>query len=260
MFLVIAATVVVQGATAGMMARLLGVRRPAGRGFALFGAQPLGRLLARLLTEHGHEAVLIDADATLCREAEQEGLKVVYGNALDERVLLRSQMDTRRAALAVTPNEAVNLLFVRAARQEAHVPVVYAVGVRSGPEISVEHFHDAKARLLFANETDPELWSVRIRRGLTAVEAWRRVDDAAGDSPELPNEQLSLLLPLFLLDGPDRIEPVDETRRFGKGRTVLWLMLAERGDEARAWLTAQGWSVVPAEATDVTEPGPSRSD
>ena len=48
-FLVIAATVVVQGATAGTMARLLGVRRPAGRGFALFGAQPLGRLLARLL-------------------------------------------------------------------------------------------------------------------------------------------------------------------------------------------------------------------
>ena len=183
---------------------------------------------------------------------------MVYGNALDERVLLRSQMDTRRAALAVTPNEAVNLLFVRAARQEAHVPVVYAVGVRSGPEISVEHFHDAKARLLFASETDPELWSVRIRRGLTAVEAWRRVDDSAGDSPELPNEQVSLLLPLFLVDGQDRIEPVDETRRFAKGRTVLWLMQAERGDEARAWLTAQGWNAAPAEATEA-DTGPEQS-
>ncbi len=243
-FLVIAATVVMQGATAGTMARVLGVRRPTGRGFALFGAQPLGRLLARLLTEHGQEAVLIDADATLCQEAEQEGLKVVYGNALDERVLLRSQMDTRRAALAVTPNEAVNLLFVRAARQEAHVPLVYAVGVRSGPEISAAHFHDAKARLLFASETDPELWSVRIRRGLAAVEAWRRDDDTAGDDPALPNEQLSLLLPLFLVGGNGELEPVDETRRFGKGRTVLWLLLAERGDEARAWLAAQGWQAV----------------
>jgi len=254
-FLVIAATVVVQGATAGLMARLLGVRRPAGKGYALFGAQPLGRLLARLLAERGSEAVLIDADAGHCQEAEAEGLKVVYGNALDERVLLRTQMDTRKAALGVTPNEAVNLLFVKAARDEAKVPRVYAVGVRGGPEVTPTHFRDADARLLFANETDPELWSVRIRRGLAAVETWRREDDAAGDDPVLPNEQLSLLLPLFLEDKQGRLEPVDETRRFGRGRTVLWLLLAERGDEARGWLRSRGW--VPAEAPGDEDAAPA---
>ena len=64
-FLVIAATVVVQGATAGTDGPPAGRAAPGGPGYALFGAQPLGRLLARLLSEHGHEVVLIDADATL---------------------------------------------------------------------------------------------------------------------------------------------------------------------------------------------------
>ena len=38
------------------------------------------------------------------------------GCACPENVLLRSQLDTRRAALGVTPNEALNLLIQRGAR------------------------------------------------------------------------------------------------------------------------------------------------
>ncbi|MBE0567258.1 MAG: cation:proton antiporter, partial [Krumholzibacteria bacterium] len=240
-FLVIAATVVVQGASAGLMARLLGVRRPGGRGYAVFGAQPLGRLLARLLTTDGQEAVLIDANASLCREAEAEGLKVVFGNALDERVAMRAQLDSRRGALGVTPNEAVNLLFAQAARSEAKVPRVFAVAVRGGSEVTPGHFSDAQTHLLFGSRIDPELWSVRIRRGLTAVEPWRRADDQEGSEPAPPNEQRSLLLPLFLRGKDGRLEPVDQTRRFERGCTVLWLVLTERAGEAQAWLRARGW-------------------
>jgi NhaP-type Na+/H+ or K+/H+ antiporter len=250
-FLVIAATVVLQGATAGMMARLLKVQRPSGKGFALFGAQPFGRLLGRLLQEHGHEIVMIDADAHLCGEAQKEGLKVVYGNALDENVLLRSQLDTRRAALGVTPNEAMNLLFARVAREDAHVPAVYLVGARGGAEILPAHFAEAGARLLFGNETDPELWSVRARRGLTLVETWRRADDAAGDGVTLPNEMLSIMLPLFVQARDGKLKLIDEKTRLGKGTAVLWLLLNERVQDARTWLQGQGW-----EASAAGEPSP----
>jgi NhaP-type Na+/H+ or K+/H+ antiporter len=243
-FLVIAATVVVQGATAGMMARLLKVQRPTGKGFAIFGAHQFARLLARMLMEHGHEAVLIDGNATLCQEAEKEGLKVVYGNALDESVLLRSQMDTRRAALGVSSNEALNLLFARAAREDAHVPAVYATGERSGPEISLAHFEEAGARLLFGNETDVELWSARVRRGLTAIETWRRGDEAEETGPELPNEMLPVLLPLFTVDRKNRLEIIDTKTRWSRGATVMWLVQAEKGEGARTWLGEQGWEQV----------------
>jgi NhaP-type Na+/H+ or K+/H+ antiporter len=255
-FLVIAATVVVQGATAGTVARLLGVRRPSGKGFAVFGADPLGRLLARLLGEHGHEVVVVDADAGKCRDAEREGLKVVYGNALDEKVLLRSQMDTRRAALGATTNEALNLLFARVALDDAHVPRVYAVGVRQGPEIQPQRFAEAGAHLLFGNETDPELWSVRIRRGLAAVETWQRGDDLPGTGSALPPEALSWLLPLFRLDGDDRLDLIDEESRLGKGVRVLWLVHTERLDEAHAWLAANGWTPAPAPLDAAPAPAP----
>ncbi|MCB1183153.1 cation:proton antiporter [bacterium] len=245
-FLVIAATVVVQGATAGLLARLLGVRRPTGKGFAVFGADPFGRLITRVLGDYGHEAVIIDADATKCRDAEQEGLKVVYGNALDENVLLRSQMDTRRAALGVTANEALNLLFARVALADAHVPLVYAVGVRTGPEIGPHQFTEDGARLLFGNETDPELWSVRIRRGLTGLSVWSRAGDEPGTEPVVPAEALAWLLPLFMLEKNDRLALIDETSRFGKGARVLWLVHTERSEQAHGWLAANGWVAEPA--------------
>ena len=259
-FLVIAATVVVQGATAGTLAGLLKVRRPSDRGYALFGAAPLARLLARLLVEHGHEAVLIEGDARLAQEAEAEGLKVVYGNALDDRVILRSQMDTRRAAMGVTSNEAANLLFVQAARAEAKVPRVYAVGARGGAEVTPEHFREHQARLLFGSETDPEMWSVRLRRGLAAVERWRREDDAQGQEPGLPNGMIPLLLPLFLVDDRDRLEPVDDGTRFAAGRTVLWLLLSERAEPAHAWLREQGWTQVAEEETAAVDEMPEQID
>lgn len=240
-FLVIAATVVAQGATAGMMARLLKVQRPSGKGFALFGAQPFGRLLAKVLQEHGHEVVIIDADASLCAEAEKEGLRVVYGNALDENVLLRSQMDTRRAALGVTPNEAMNLLFARTARQDAHVPAVYATGDRQGLEIQISHFTKAGAGLLFGNETDVELWNVRVRRGLSLLRTYLREDDTAGQDVSLAREALTFLLPLFLVDAQGGLAIIDEKTRLGKGVTVIWLLLAERREEADTWLRQRGW-------------------
>jgi hypothetical protein len=244
-FLVIAATVVVQGATASGMARLLGLRRPTNRGFAVFGATPLGVLLGRELKDHGHEVVVIDADARKCKEAEAAGLRVVYGNALSEKVLLRSQMDTRRAALGVSHNEAMNLLFVDLARREAGVPNAYALGERGRGEVTPDHVRAAGACLLFGNETDPELWSVRVRRGTAEVQVWRREDDAAGDSIELPREAASMLLPLFGVDGKGGLVILDGTKKFGAGRVVRWLVFKDRAEEAAQWLRGQGWVAEP---------------
>lgn len=251
-FLVIAATVVVQGATASFVAGVLGLRRPMNRGFAVFGATPLGVLLGQELQEHGHEVVVIDADARKCKEAEARGLRVVYGNALSETVLLRSQMDTRRAAIGASHNEAMNLLFIDKARRAAHVPAVYAVGERSRGEVTPDHVRAAGGCLMFGNETDPELWSVRIRRGTAEVQTWRREDDSTGDGIELPGEAAGMLLPLFGIDAKDQLVVLDGTKKFSTERVVRWLVFGDRGDEAEAWLTAQGWVPTVSGPTDPT--------
>ena len=108
-FLVIAVTVLIQGTTGGFLAGFLGLRRPSGRGYAILGAHPLARALGRLLLDAKEDVVLIDADARLCTEAEKEGFRVIYGNALDERVLRASGLESRKAAVGLVFNEATNL-------------------------------------------------------------------------------------------------------------------------------------------------------
>ncbi|MFH1844792.1 MAG: sodium:proton antiporter [bacterium] len=84
LFLVIAATVLFQGATAEYIARWLGVRRPSNQGFAILGANPLARTLGRLLLRQGEPVVLMDSSVTKHRKAQEEDFRVVYGNALEE--------------------------------------------------------------------------------------------------------------------------------------------------------------------------------
>ncbi len=240
-FLVIAATVFLQGASAELLAGLLRVRRPVNRGFAIFGAEPLGRLLARLLGEHGHEVILLDNNADLCREAQNEGLKVVYGNAFDEHVLLRSQMDTRKAAIGASHNEAINLLFAVKVREEARVPAGYVLCRRRSSGVSVAQVTEARMHLLFGTETDPELWSVRIRRGLTRVENWSLANPEPNPDLGLDGESLSLLLPLFKVGKKNELYLIDEETRFEVGLTVTWMFVTERAEEAAAWLERKGW-------------------
>ena len=162
--MVIAVTVVFQGTTGGVVARLLGVRRPMGQGYVILGGQPIGRLLGGLLRDAGEEVVFIDASANVAGDAEADGFRVVFGNALEGRTLLRADLESRRAAVGALPNEAVNLLFARKARDEYKVPHVYVALQRGQPSVDPKMVQDIGGAVLFGDETDLELWSVRIRR------------------------------------------------------------------------------------------------
>ena len=72
-FLVITATVLIQGLSGGLVANLLGLRRPSNRGYVILGANALGLALARALGETGEEVLLIDSNPQACAEAAAEG-------------------------------------------------------------------------------------------------------------------------------------------------------------------------------------------
>jgi NhaP-type Na+/H+ or K+/H+ antiporter len=277
-FLVIAATVLFQGATAGMVARVLRLRRPTGQGYAILGANPLARGLGRLLREAGEKVILIDADALTYREAEEENCRVIYGNGLEERVLLGAGIESRKAAVGMLANGAVNLLFARKARQEYKVPKAYVAIQRGHGSINAQLVHEAGASVLFTDETDLELWSVRLRRELAQVQLWRWQKTQQAEEPEQPQESgqtespppeeesrqagagddqeeeskhiglsrevRNLLLPLARKKG-DSVTPLDEQSRIRDLDEVFWLIHTERSAEAAAWLADQGWSPVP---------------
>jgi len=247
-FLVIAATVVFQGATAAPVAGLLGVRRPSDDGYVILGAHPLARLVARLLQQGGHAVQLVDNNGHWINQGVEEGLPAVTGNGLEERTLLRARVDTRRGAIGLTTNESVNLLFARKCRQEYKVPHVYAVLQRANASLDAAMAGAEDVHVLGGVEIDLELWSVRVRRGRATASVWRRATDG-GEPPLITEQWTSRLVPLVWRLGR-RCGPVDETTR-PVGELLVWWMIAdEHADEARRWLADRGWEPVPVDTVE----------
>ena len=81
-FTVIVGTVVFAGATAGPLARRLGVAEPEDRGVLILGSNPLSREIAAVLEEQGFRALIADSDYTGIRAARMAGLETFYGNVV----------------------------------------------------------------------------------------------------------------------------------------------------------------------------------
>jgi len=79
-FMMILGTVVLQGATAGFLARMLGVSEPEPRGMLIVGANPVARAIARALNKAGYRIVVTDSYWDNIRAARMDGLKTFYGN------------------------------------------------------------------------------------------------------------------------------------------------------------------------------------
>ncbi len=172
-FLVIAVTVVVLGGTGGLMARLLGVRKPSNHGFAVVGANPIGRALARTLraARRGDAPiVLIDTNPTEAGAAESDGFRVVLGNANESRALLKAGVESRRALVALTPNEGVNLLIAKRVGESCPgVNRLVAIDPLT-PGVGPEQVEEGGASVLFGLGIDYERWAHNFRRDRVEIE------------------------------------------------------------------------------------------
>jgi NhaP-type Na+/H+ or K+/H+ antiporter len=238
-FLVIAVTVNVQGSTGGFVAARLGLRRPSNRGFAILGANELGRAIGRLLTEAGTEVVFIDNNPSAVRAAEQDGFKVVYGNIYEERTLARAELDERQGCIAVTPNEEVNLLFAETARGEFGLDATYIALRQTQTAVEASTVTARGAGVLFGRPRDLDLWMVRLRRGLAKIERWRLTIKPEGEAGGLDFTE-QLVLPLVLHSGT-KTHPVRDGPKPRKGDEIDFALFAEQSDRARAELAGRGW-------------------
>ncbi|MFO7655245.1 MAG: sodium:proton antiporter [Candidatus Krumholzibacteriia bacterium] len=250
-FLVIAVTVVVLGGTAEYVARALGLRRPRDQGFAILGAHELPRLLAARLQAAGEPVVLLDANASNHRRAQDEGFTAIFGNPLEDRVLLAAGVESRRAVYGLLSNTATNLLFARKALQDHRAPAA-GVGIMIGDnDVEPEAVRAAGLDILFGQPFDLEQWTVRLRHEDAVLESWRwrdggPEDDDRSDEVDLPRELRSALLPvLHVRDG--RARPITQSTRLRSGDRVEWLVATALRPGAAEWLESTGWRPVPAE-------------
>ena len=125
MFLVIAATVVLQGLSGSLVASLLGLRRRSDFGYAVVGPTISAECWRASSTAVDEPVVMIDANADDMAAAKKDGMAVIFGNAHDERVLYRADVEGRRAVIADYP-ERRSESFDRQSRARPITPTEHA--------------------------------------------------------------------------------------------------------------------------------------
>jgi hypothetical protein len=238
-FLTIAMTVVVLGGFGGLVARILRVRAPERSGLLVLGADRVGLALATELRRSGRAVTLLDANPDHCREAEESGWPVVFGNALEERTLARARPEQAAAVVGLTSNETVNHLFAREANERFGVPRSYVALERRSPRLPRELLERHGIQVLFDGPRDLERWNVRFRHGLAELGRFRFEAPPAEEASARADANDPYLM--LTHERAGRVEPMHLGVALKGGDEAIIALHTERRDQALAALAAVGW-------------------
>jgi NhaP-type Na+/H+ or K+/H+ antiporter/mannitol/fructose-specific phosphotransferase system IIA component (Ntr-type) len=113
---VICATVLIQGLSAGIVAKILGLQRPAPNDWVIIGAHHFGRELARQLMRQDEQSVLLlDTNARNVALAKKEGLPALLRDGMEAEKLYEQEQALFGAGyvLALTDNVELNQLLMQ---------------------------------------------------------------------------------------------------------------------------------------------------
>ncbi|NHZ84415.1 MAG: hypothetical protein GWP19_00860 [Planctomycetia bacterium] len=244
-FVVITATVVLTGITGGFLAKLLGLRRKSNNGWVILGAHEVGRLLAKTLMDFEEEVICIDSNPKNCQLAEEEGIKTINNNGMEENTLLRTQIDTRKGVIGLTDNEEVNFLFAKKVKELSKISKIL-IGIKQDKEgVTEAMVEEFGATIPFAFPRDLEQWNIWIKHNKTELLQYKYQESEAtnDDSRYFGDDTRRLLLPLTF-EMKKTIVPVDNKTDISKDCLVLFLINSNRIDEAKTWFKNNNWNLV----------------
>lgn len=134
-FSIIIGTVVLQGATAKLLAQRLGVAEPEDNGFLIVGANPVARLLAKALKESGFTSIVTDGSWTNIKTARMEGLSTYYGNAVSEHADRHLDLVGLGHLLALTPQKDRNALAGQRYQSEFGANKIYLLATEESKDV-----------------------------------------------------------------------------------------------------------------------------
>jgi NhaP-type Na+/H+ or K+/H+ antiporter len=258
-FLTIAITVVLAGLTAAPIASLLGIRQPGRDTTAILGASGLGLLLGQALDRAGRPVVMLDSNPQNCRTAEEAGLPVVFGNAVQERTMLRARFGSVGEAVGLTANQALNSVFATRARALFRVPHCFIAVSQPGAGMAMELVDDGDARMLFDGVHDVERWDVRWRRNEMSVEPWRFEAEPEREEDEVAPAIGELLVMLVVTRG-GRTRPMRADHAFKAGDEIVVAVYTPEHEEAERVLGALGFVLIEDEAETASQTAPAVGD
>jgi len=250
-FVVIAATVTIQGLTAGLVARALGVRLPARKGTLILGANPLACVIAQTLASLGRRVHLIEARGDLCEAARAQGLEVVQGDGMNHQDLREARIDEVDSCIGMTPNEHVNFLFARLVTTEFRGPALYIMLERHDRGVTARMADEHDISVLFSGESNVRGWLERAGASTLELERWRF--EGSRSQGALEGLPLDEVLPIALLRGSE-VLLVDQRSAPRKGDELLLGVGPSADGRARAsallavrkWHRVEGTALVRA--------------
>ena len=169
-FAVIVGTVLLQGATAGILARWLGVAEPEPHGFLIVGANRVARAIALQLRKAGYRTLLADTSWENIEQARREGFDTYYGSLVSEHADRHLELVGFGGLLGLSAHSALNNLAVMRYRREFGDRNIYAL--HASPEELPENLRIAAAQAtheLFGEEVSYGKLSKLLSNGAIAT-------------------------------------------------------------------------------------------
>ncbi len=166
-FAVIGATVIIQGFSAGLVAKLLGLNRPRPSSWLIIGAHTFGQSIARFLQRNQIRVYLIDANTNNVEQARRQGFKAYKADAFDAELLNWETFLDVGNVLLLTDNKDINMgLSKHWSNLHDRVRTFYWSN-QDGDEYGVR---DKKAKMVFSDLGKPSKISSQIESGLLQLE------------------------------------------------------------------------------------------
>ena len=174
------------------------------------GAHEISRLLSRLLKQAGNDIICIDEDPNACLKAENEGIKVFFGNALDDRTLQRAEPDTRKGIIALSGNEEVNYIFSQRAKHLSKEMSIL-IGIKDSHEGNTpKMIVDAGGKIPFGHSADMDFWCSLVKQNFTRHESFIYKRNEKFD---LSDESIKGYLLPIVLKKKKTLEPIDSSMK-----------------------------------------------
>lgn len=217
-FLMIVGTVVLQGASAKLVARLLGVEMKKRSGYLFVGANEAARFVARLLYENGIPVLMSDTSRDNLLEASKQNLPVVEGNIIRDH--MRDDLDFSQIGhlLAFTPSSDVNMLACQKYHEEFGEDDVNRLISRR--ELEIEGLNLPK-NLLFKGAADYQTLLDAVR---DQPELHEQDFTSATEYEEFMQRNEQKIIPLIMRSATKEFTVVSNRRHeIVKGDTLIYL-------------------------------------
>jgi len=176
-FLVILATVVVEGGFARHIAQALGVIPMR---VLVIGGGRVGTALAERLEDRGEDIVLVDKDDNAVKQAREAGFTARHGDGSNRDVLQAAGADNAKVVAAATRDDDVNLLAAQLARNTFGVDTVVA---RVNDPDNVDAFEDLDVEPIPTGMS--VAWAMDNAVERPAIAQWMTEMDRTGDVQEI---------------------------------------------------------------------------